>query len=327
MPRDVVRRALDRAERGGAGTDTSRASAVVRAGRDGLRSARIAPMMSAKAGLLILASRRFGVRFLRISSVLLGVLAAAPAAAQEAGDPSLAERMRDFLLEVKETPNTGLAAYFPRRGDWTWVQAVHDARSGVRVGTGTWRFPGAETPRVIGDDGPACDSFDRRSGVGPHEGRFGMQASLHRGPWRRVRGNRFVPPGEPANAPVFVEWRREDGRWVVSAFGDNDVSFPRLLGRPAGPFSPDTAGIPEDAAFARADWYTVTIDGRRFARYGEPRPLSEAERATLARIGVLHGVSVFSDRRRGVAGTGIVYLLAGPGRFQPYETHVGVPCR
>lgn len=55
--------------------------------------------------------------------------------------------------------------------------------------------------------------------------------------------------------------------------------------------------------------------------------MSEGDRATLARIGVLHGVSVFADRRRGIEGTGIVYLPAGPGRFQPYETHVGVPCR
>ncbi|HEX8244638.1 MAG TPA: hypothetical protein VF541_14125 [Longimicrobium sp.] len=59
-------------------------------------------------------------------------------------------------------------------------------------------------------------------------GRFAHQVMMRdRGPsspgplrWRRVRGNRFVPVGDPNSAGFFVEWRREGGRWVVSAFGD-----------------------------------------------------------------------------------------------------------
>jgi hypothetical protein len=48
---------------------------------------------------------------------------------------------------------------------------------------------------------------------------------MHRGTgWRRVRGNRFVPPGASASSAIFVEWRREGDRWVVSAFGDE--TFP-----------------------------------------------------------------------------------------------------
>ncbi len=59
------------------------------------------------------------------------------------------------------------------------------------------------------------------------ESRPGAAAPLgHRGhapsslvPVRRGRGA-APPTREPASSPTFVEWRREDGRWVVSAFGD-----------------------------------------------------------------------------------------------------------
>ena len=42
---------------------------------------------------------------------------------------------------------------------------------------------------------------------------------LRPGRWRRVGGNRFVPPGAPASSPIFVEWRREGDAWVVAAAG------------------------------------------------------------------------------------------------------------
>ncbi|HST57505.1 MAG TPA: hypothetical protein VLK84_02380 [Longimicrobium sp.] len=264
---------------------------------------------------------------------VLASLAALPAPAQDRpaasapAETTLTARMQAFLAEVERTPNTALAAYFPRRGDWTWEESVRDPRGRRR--TGLWRFSGAETLRVITDDGLLCDAFDRRSGVGPHERRFAMQARLHQGqgPWRRVAGNRFVPPGEPATAPVFVEWRREDGQWVVSAFGDKGFYSLRVLGRATGPFSPDTAGIPEDAAFIPADQFTIGIDGRSYSRYGQPRPLNEAERARLVRIGVLNRISVFAERDPAARRGGVVYLLAAPGQYQPYRTHVGVPCR
>jgi hypothetical protein len=169
-----------------------------------------------------------------------------------------------------------------------------------------------------------CKSFDHPAGWGPFEERLGMQALTHRRPWRRVRGSRFVPAGESAASPVFVEWRREDGAWVVSAFGDVDVYFPRVLGRPAshGAFSYDTVGVPEDAAFAPADWYMITVNGLRFPRYGIPRPLNEAERASLVRIGLYQGVSVFATRDQ-ADWPAHVYLLTAPGQFQLYEAPHG----
>ncbi|HEX9939091.1 MAG TPA: hypothetical protein VGB15_18255 [Longimicrobium sp.] len=38
--------------------------------------------------------------------------------------------------------------------------------------------------------------------------------------WRPVSPTRFVPPGAGASSPTFVEWRREGGRWVIAAFGE-----------------------------------------------------------------------------------------------------------
>ncbi|HYW14183.1 MAG TPA: hypothetical protein VE871_19615 [Longimicrobium sp.] len=235
---------------------------------------------------------------LRIAA--LASLAALPAAAQDRAAPpaeiALATRMRAFAAAAPGAPNDSVAAFFPRRGDWTWVHTRRpsDRRGAPRVGT--WRFGGVETLRAIGAGGPVCHSFDGPAGWGPYEGRLGMQMLMHRGPWRHVRGTRFVPAGEPAASPVFVEWQREDGAWVVSAFGDVGVYDPPLPGRRAPAAWRDTTGVPEDAAFAPADWYTVTLNGLRYTKYGNPRPLNEADRARVARIGLYQGVSVFARR-------------------------------
>ena len=261
----------------------------------------------------------------------LACLAALPATAQESAAPAgatLDARMQAFIREIRERPNTGLAAYFPRRGDWTRVQTIGVWRGGRRVGerVGMWRFAGAETVRIIGAGGAACSSFDTDVGdVGPFDGLFGMQTLLNRQPWRLVRGNRFVPRGASAKSPVFVEWRREDGAWVVSAYGEEGYpdSGPRVLGRPAIPPSRDTAHVPEDAAFAPADWYTVTLDGRRYVKYGNPRPLARAE---VERVAVLGRVSIYVERGKGPQLQEYVYIPVAPGQYQPYETVVGVPC-
>jgi hypothetical protein len=256
------------------------------------------------------------IALLTIAALPLGAQteSRAPAAA---GAP-LGARMEAFLREVEESPNTGLGAYFPRRGDWTWVQTLRDDGGGPER-TGIWRFPAAETQRAIGADGPVCDSFhEGGGGSGPWEGRFGMYARFHEGRWRRVRGNRFVPPGAGASSRWFVEWRREDGQWVVSAFGDESFLYtPRPAERPSGPFSRDTVGVPADAAFAPADWYMITLNRLRYTKYGNPRPLNEADRARLARIGLYQGVSVFALREE-ADWPAHVYLLTAPGQFQPY---------
>jgi hypothetical protein len=57
-------------------------------------------------------------------------------------------------------------------------------------------------------------------------GLFAHQVMMRGVEWRRVSGTRFVPPGETAASAIFVEWRREGSKWVVSSFGDE--SFSRL---------------------------------------------------------------------------------------------------
>lgn len=246
-------------------------------------------------------------------------LAALPAAGQ-APDAALNVRMRAFVEAAPDAPNDSVAAFFPRRGDWTWVQTWHHRGHGGPLRVGVWRFGAAETLRAIGAGGPVCESFDGPGGIGPHEGRFGMQTEMHRGTWRRLRGTRFVPPGETDASPVFVEWRREDGRWVVSALGDAGVYFPRVLGRPARPAWRDTTGVPENAAFAPADWYTITLNGLRYPKYGNPRPL---DRARLVRIGQYQRVSMFAARDEDPDWPSVVHLLTAPDQVQAYEAPHG----
>lgn len=259
-----------------------------------------------------------------VGLALAAAASAVPAAAQ-APDAALAARMRAFTAVAADGSNDSVAAFFPRRGDWAWVQTYLPARRGGKVRGGIWRFPGAETLRAIGPDGPACDSFETAGGAGPFEGRLGMQTVLHDEAWRLARGTWFVPPGEPADSPVFVEWRREDGAWVVSAFGDEDIAGgPRLLGRVAGPLAADTTLVPEDAAFFPADTFSVVLQGRRYSRYATPRPL---DRARIVRIGLLGRVSIFADRDADRELPDVVYLRTGPDRFQAYETEVARPCQ
>lgn len=253
------------------------------------------------------------------------VLGTVPAAAQPT-DASLAARMDAFLREVPNTPNDELVWYFPRDADWTWVQTLRDEAG--RTHTGIWRFTGGgEAYRAITAEGPVCHSFDQvRGEFGPYEGKFGMQAMrvAHGQPWRRVRGTRFVPPGASAASTVFVEWRWEDGGWVISSFGD-EGNYLHAPPRRA-PFVPgDTAGVPEDAAFAPADWPVVTLDGRRYVRYGLPRDISGADRAALVRVGVRERVSIYAQRDFGDV-PAVIYLPVAPGLFQMYETPLPEPC-
>jgi hypothetical protein len=113
-----------------------------------------------------------------------------------------------------------IRAFFPRTGHWTYVHTSHEADGDRR---GIWRFPGSETPRVIDYGGPIPHVFT----INHHGQPIGLlvhQVMLRGAEWRRVAGNRYVPPGASARSPTFIEWRREGDSWVVSALGDE--SFP-----------------------------------------------------------------------------------------------------
>lgn len=139
-------------------------------------------------------------------------------AADEAasGSVTLERRMSSFLRAVRRHRADSIAAFFPKAGDWTYLHTRH-REGGSHVGV--WRFRGGEAPQAIRYRGPLWESFELQP-EGQPIGLFAHQV-LHRGTaWRRVRGARFVPPGASASSDIFVEWRREDGEWVVSAFGD-----------------------------------------------------------------------------------------------------------
>ena len=159
------------------------------------------------------------MRSSRAVVVLLGLTCAAAAvtaapAAAEAGHPSrsagraddLEERNRAFLAAVRSQRSEQIAGFFSRTGNWRYVHTAH-YRGGDR--RAVWEFPAAETLLAI--RGPLNQSFD----IG-YEGQLIGTLShqeMHRGTHsRRVRGNRFVPPGPRPDAAIYVEWRQEARR-------------------------------------------------------------------------------------------------------------------
>lgn len=260
-----------------------------------------------------------------LSALLLAAAAPSPAQQAEprATDAALAERMGAFLRLMKEDSRDSMAVFFPRRGDWTWVQTRRDPQTGARIGTGVWRFPAAETLRAIGAGGPVCSSFDQPYGeFGPFEGFLGMRVRAQPTGWRRVDGSRFVPPGESPRSSAFVEWRREDGAWVLSAFGDDAVPFTEPAGVPRSMIVRDTLPLPAGGDFAaEADW--ITFEGYRYVKHGQPRKVDAKD---LSRLGRFGRVPVFVPRGH-LTAPELLYVPVRPGEYQPYEAVRPQPCR
>lgn len=270
------------------------------------------------------------VRGWRLASVvlLIGIVVATPAV----GQPGLEGRMRAFTRAMADGRIDSVATFFPRRGAWTWVLTTHDGARGDHVGV--WRFGAEQTFRAIDDGGPACDSFRMEFEM---RARGPLSDQMMRNPrrWRRVRGNRFVPRGASAGSPAFVQWRREDGAWVVSAFGDERWTRPRLLGveryegrRDSLPNEPLTLPLPPDAPnAAAAEWYvaneSIRFDGRRYLKFGLPRTLAPGD---VTRVGSLDGVGLYAET--GESGPAeVLYVPVAPGlEFQPYHAFGSPPC-
>lgn len=267
-----------------------------------------------------------------VRAALLATLGAAPLAAQSpaGGDSaSLEGRARAFFHQVREESRPGAAAFFPRRGDWSWVSSRPHPDGSMRAGV--WRFRAEEALPAMNAGGPLCGTFGGRYGhYGPVETVFGMQVRMHREPWRRVRGTRFVPHGEPDDSPTFVEWRREDGRWVVSAFGDRShyVHVPRVLGEARGMIARDLVVTPSPPRYAaETEWFRnnqpITLGRTRFIKYGLPRPMDPAE---LSRIGLLGQVVIYAERGKAKR-PDVLYVPVEASTFQRYEnTAVSLPC-
>ena len=264
---------------------------------------------------------------LRTLLVVLLLAHAAPVEAQR----SLAGRMRAFRQTAQEQPIDSVLEFFPRRGEWTWVQTVHypGRPDHVRVR----RFSAGETRGVIDGGGIACESFMRVAAIGiPGV----LMDHLTDESWRRVDGTRFVPPG--ARSPAFVQWRREDERWVIDAYGDEVYEAPRLLGVVASTVRRDPVQrplelpLPADGHYAEAEpWYptheSLVFEGRHFQMYGPPVVFAAGE---ISRIASWGRVGVYAE----TGATGILGALYVPinarGEFQRYWVeHAGPPpaCR
>ncbi len=253
----------------------------------------------------------------RVGAPLLALALYATAAGAQGRDETPRARMDAFLASLMAEGKMEPYEYFPARGSWSWI----NTRAG-RVGV--HRFPSSETRRALESFCPLYDSFMFQPEGQPMGGLIGHVLENGSG-WRRVRGTRFVPPGKPASSPTFVEWRREDGRWVVSAFGDES---------PRGRLT-----YPEDApntvrrdATARAEstddgpWFTghgpIHFEGRRWFLSGAPRVVA---REHLTRLGSLNGVPVYAEA--GVRIPEALYVAVGPGpEVLPFQSYQYRPC-
>ena len=258
---------------------------------------------------------------------ILPLLLAIPlrAAAQD----GLESRNEAFLraMALTRAPPDSVAAFFPRRGDWTWTKVVEGAPPERRPTV--WRFAAPETLRTAWRYGPVCEAFAGFVNYLGTELEMRIEADGTR--WRRVAGNRFVPPGESARSPMFVQWRREDGRWVVSAFGHGTDWFPPVLGYSRGPYDvvPDTVlRLPPTPVYAaEAPWYvesrTIYFKGISYTKYGLPRAIPDT--LPLRRVGRFGLIGVHAEKRSRYEE--LIYIPLAPGQYQLYQMgHGPVKC-
>jgi hypothetical protein len=135
--------------------------------------------------------------------------------APAANSATLREQARAFLQSVAMQDLPAIAEFLPREGDFTYVTTIHD-RGGDR--RSVWKFAAAERQQAIAHE-PLSDAFTINYEAQP-VGLFGHEVQMNGTTWKRVSATRFVPPGATIRSRVFVEFRREGTRWVVSRFGD-----------------------------------------------------------------------------------------------------------
>ncbi|HEX8395727.1 MAG TPA: hypothetical protein VF665_25465 [Longimicrobium sp.] len=244
---------------------------------------------------------------------------------QAAVPPSPRERMEAFHAVLRSEGGPLPESFFPSRGDWTWVETVHDA-SGTRVSV--WRFPALETEAAMLGCGPVRRSFLYNPQRQPL-GSLTTWALRHPRPWLLAGPNRFAPGGlwpdgpngEPVAPAAFVEWRLEDGQWVISSFGDErfpapqppDSVYAQVLRAPAGP-------APAEPAYAEPEpWYV----GGRHLTYRrilyEPQGLPAAAADPLEAIGWVGQVRVYSTAD--VPTPNWLYVGVSSGLYQAYQRY------
>lgn len=141
-------------------------------------------------------------------------------------DAELGRRMRDFLAAFDSISAPEFVAFFPRTGEVHYHHTLHLPHGDSVIAR---RYAAGEMAAALDFGGSLWESFQLQF-EGQPVGLLPDHVFNHPKRWRRIGPARFVPPGADARSPTFVEWRREGGSWVVSAFGDE--SYDDVL--PAG---------------------------------------------------------------------------------------------
>ena len=275
-------------------------------------------------------------RSLRLAAAALAAtaLAALPSDAVAQSPPAgLRQRMDAFAAALRdEAPVATIAGFFPRDAAWEMVRVPE--RPTHQPAVQTLRVAPDSTLAAVTRDRRTCDSFTGVVGgeAGPVETTLRMQTLAHRRPWRYAGRYRFVPPGEGAASPTWVEWRRERGTWVISRVGEQYYYSPRVIGVDVHDRATrdTTAGndLPlERRLAANQQWYRdnepVVIAGHRYTKYGLPRPIDDG---LLRRYGSVGTVPVFVERALD-GGAEVMYVLVAPGEYQPYQGIAYGGCR
>jgi len=127
---------------------------------------------------------------------------------------SLASRSEAFLIAVQSRDRELISSFFPKQGTLTYTY-FHRRRSGDSISEVRFEAAKARQEIMEGELGeplaPVTHAFRYGSLY------FGATKGVD---WVRVNKTRFVPPSRGPSSAIYVEWRREGGLWVVSAFGD-----------------------------------------------------------------------------------------------------------
>lgn len=134
----------------------------------------------------------------------------------EAAPPALQARNTAFMAAVDTRPPRELAGFFPRTGDLVYRSTVYsDSGTTVRE----QRFPAGEIPAALA--GPLWDVLMNQV-EGQTVGVFAHQVSLRGREWRYVGRQRFVPPRAGNCSAIYIQWRPENGAWVISEIADEE---------------------------------------------------------------------------------------------------------
>ncbi len=130
--------------------------------------------------------------------------------------PDLKARNAAFLSMVDARPPEQLASFFPTAGDFVYRHTVYTEDSSfVRMDTVR---TGEVSAALAGTLWPVFTAQVEGQVIGL----FAHQLLLRGRQWRYVGGNRFVPPEAGGCSAIFVEWRLENGVWVISEIGDEE---------------------------------------------------------------------------------------------------------